>query len=182
MVSAPLSFLSSSTSSFPTVTLAPTSFAMMISAAASEPTAADNNKMPFHLAFGVRNIKNSIPLMLDQTDDRYASWVELFHIHVCAYNVLDHIDPKTPTPFEIDKAIWTRLDAIVKQWIYSTISTDVLQTIMKPGATAQQLWKRLEEIFQDNKATRAVCPSIWKNSSLILVLILSPMSPITALH
>ncbi|KAJ9540484.1 hypothetical protein OSB04_026990 [Centaurea solstitialis] len=113
-------------------------------------------KSTFHPAFGVNNIKNSIPLTLNQTDDRYASWVELFHIHLCAYDVLDHIDPKTPTPTDIDKATWNRLDAIVKQWILATISPDLLQTIMKPGASAQELWNRLAEIFQDNRATRAV--------------------------
>ncbi|KAJ9554477.1 hypothetical protein OSB04_018522 [Centaurea solstitialis] len=36
------------------------------------------------------------------------------------------------------------------------VSSELLHTIMKPGATAQELWKRLQEIFQDNKATRAV--------------------------
>ena len=117
---------------------------------------ATNNKTNFHPAFGVNNIKNSIPLVLDQTDGQYASWVELFHIQACAYNLLDHIDPDTSRPDSVDDATWKRLDAIVKQWIYATISSDLLQIIMKPGASAQELWTRLAEIFQDNKATRAV--------------------------
>ncbi|KAJ9552321.1 hypothetical protein OSB04_016366 [Centaurea solstitialis] len=100
------------------------------------PSTTSDNKTPFHPAFGITNIKNSIPIVLDQTDDHYASWVELFHIHACAYNVLDHIDPKISTPSDIDRPTWTRLDAIVKQWIYSTISTDLLQTIMKPATRA----------------------------------------------
>ncbi|XP_021768523.1 uncharacterized protein LOC110732829 [Chenopodium quinoa] len=36
------------------------------------------------------------------------------------------------------------------------ISKDLVHTIMKPGATAQELWTRLEELFHDNKHTRAV--------------------------
>lgn len=115
-----------------------------------------SSKPPFHPAFGVNNIKNSIPLVLNQTDSHYASWVELFHIHTCAYDVIDHIDPTAPKPADIDQATWNRLDAIVKQWILATISTDLLQSIMTPGATAQQLWNSLADIFQDNKATRAV--------------------------
>ncbi|XP_021740849.1 uncharacterized protein LOC110707145 [Chenopodium quinoa] len=51
---------------------------------------------------------------------------------------------------------WKRLDAIVKQWIYGTISRDLAHTIMKPGASALELWTWLEEIFHDNKHTRAV--------------------------
>ena len=110
----------------------------------------------FHPAFTVNNIKNFIPITLDQEETQYASWVELFHIHTCAYNVLDHIDSTVPRPTDIDSLTWKRLDASVKQWIYGTISKDLLHTIMKPGATAMELWISLEEIFQDNKHTRAV--------------------------
>ncbi|KAI3517238.1 hypothetical protein L1887_16451 [Cichorium endivia] len=113
-------------------------------------------KSSFHPAFGVNNIKNSIPLVLDRTDGQYASWMELFNIHVCAYNVLDHIQPTATRPTDIDDATWLRVDAIVKQWVFATISQDLIQRIMKSGATAQELWNRLAEIFQDNKATRTI--------------------------
>ncbi|XP_071713226.1 uncharacterized protein [Rutidosis leptorrhynchoides] len=56
----------------------------------------------------------------------------------------------TPTPS------WERLDAIVLQWIYGTISHDLLRTIFKSDATAQQAWDRLKGIFHDNKNSRAV--------------------------
>ncbi|KAJ9557684.1 hypothetical protein OSB04_012298 [Centaurea solstitialis] len=94
------------------------------------------------------------PLILDQEDGNYVSWVELFHIHTCAYDVLDHIDATVPRPPSVDDPTWNRIDAIVKQWIYVTISKDLLQTIMKPGASAQELWTSLEQLFQDNKHTR----------------------------
>ncbi|GAU17623.1 hypothetical protein TSUD_254980 [Trifolium subterraneum] len=109
----------------------------------------------------------------------YSSWVELFKIHCTVNQVIDHIVPtqseaisdgKTPegasepegsnkekekSP-KSDKELWSRLNAIVLQWIYGTISTDLLHTILKPGSTAKQAWERLENIFQDNKASRAV--------------------------
>ncbi|XP_021723950.1 uncharacterized protein LOC110691340 [Chenopodium quinoa] len=87
---------------------------------------------------------------------QYSSWVELFENHVCAYDVLDHIDPKTPRPSNISETLWNRLDAIVKQWIYGTISKDLLETILGRKSTAQQTWDRIKDIFQDNKSTRAV--------------------------
>jgi len=64
-------------------------------------------------------------------------------------------------PPESDKAItkdtqWERLAAIVKQWIYSTISTDLLHTIITPGATFQDTWDHLTDIFQDNQHSRTV--------------------------
>ncbi|XP_021742863.1 uncharacterized protein LOC110708944 [Chenopodium quinoa] len=111
---------------------------------------------PLHPAFAVNNIKALMPVTLDHADAQYATWVELFQIHACAYNVTDHIDAKVKRPTDVDDATWKRLDAIVKQWIYSTISKDLVNTIMKPGATAQELWTRLEELFHDNKHTRAV--------------------------
>jgi len=43
----------------------------------------------------------------------------------------------------------------VLQWIYGTISTDLLHAILLKDDTAQGAWARLESIFQDNKASRA---------------------------
>ncbi|KAL3622624.1 hypothetical protein CASFOL_034035 [Castilleja foliolosa] len=45
---------------------------------------------------------------------------------------------------------------IVLQWIYGTISNDLLHTIIKPDSTAAQAWNALANIFQDNKTSRAV--------------------------
>lgn len=109
-----------------------------------------------HPAFHVNNIRNFIPITLDKEYAQYATWVEFFKIHACAYNVLDHVDATAPRPSEIDDSTWKRLDDAVKQWIYGTIHKDLIYTIMKPWAMALELWNRLEDIFLDNKHTRAV--------------------------
>ncbi|KAJ9557734.1 hypothetical protein OSB04_012348 [Centaurea solstitialis] len=106
-----------------------------------------------HPVFAVNNIKNFIPLLLDKQGGNYTSWVELFHIHACAHDVLDHIDASVPQPTSVDAPMWDRIDAVVKQWIYSTISKDLLETIIKPRATAHELWTHLEKLFQDDKHT-----------------------------
>ena len=87
---------------------------------------------------------------------QYSSWVELFRSTCIVYNVLDHSDSTAPRPSDIDTPLWMRLDAMVKQWLYATISPDLLQTILKPNATAHEVWTRVEELFHDNKNTRAV--------------------------
>ncbi|XP_021758660.1 uncharacterized protein LOC110723624 [Chenopodium quinoa] len=69
---------------------------------------------------------------------------------------VNHIDSTVSRPTDVSDSLWKRLDAIVKQWIYGTISTDLLNTILAPKSTAQQLWDRIKEIFQDNKNTRVV--------------------------
>ncbi|KAJ9545121.1 hypothetical protein OSB04_024828 [Centaurea solstitialis] len=53
-----------------------------------------------------------------------------------------------------DAALQKRLDSIVLQWIYGTISKDLLITILKPNSTAAQAWKALENIFIDSKPSR----------------------------
>nr|KYP69322.1 hypothetical protein KK1_008511 [Cajanus cajan] len=75
----------------------------------------------FHPALAENNVKNFISITLEMDKGHYSSWVELFKIHCRAYQVLDHIIPpkskpteqETQTNAETDKALWSRLDAIV---------------------------------------------------------------------
>ncbi|KAJ9546561.1 hypothetical protein OSB04_019104 [Centaurea solstitialis] len=60
------------------------------------------------------------------------------------------------SPEMSSSALWKRIDAIVLQWIYGTISTDLLDTILKPGNTAHEAWSTLANLFKDNSNTRAV--------------------------
>ncbi|XP_071719079.1 uncharacterized protein [Rutidosis leptorrhynchoides] len=119
----------------------------------------------YHPALTISNIKNLIPITLEIENGQYNSWAELFKIHCTAYDVLDHIIPPTTTDDSTTSSdqttnnrspLWNRLDAIVKQWIYSTISNDLLHTILENNTTAASTWERLEGIFHDNKTSRAL--------------------------
>ncbi|KAL2895061.1 Retrovirus-related Pol polyprotein from transposon RE1 [Bienertia sinuspersici] len=73
--------------------------------------------------------------------------------------VIDHITPvdeKAPTPNPSDKALWQRLDDIVRQWIYGTVSTDLLNSILEADDTALDTWNRVENFFHNNKSARAL--------------------------
>ncbi|KAM0015830.1 putative RNA-directed DNA polymerase [Helianthus debilis subsp. tardiflorus] len=124
-----------------------------------------------HSASTVPNIKSLIPITLEMETGQYASWSELFKIQCRTFLVIDHLSPKPPAPAassskdtdkDKDKVTtpvddqWDRLDAIVLQWIYATISNDLLHTILKPNTTAYDAWTTLEGIFQDNKSSRAI--------------------------
>ncbi|XP_021986114.1 uncharacterized protein LOC110882390 [Helianthus annuus] len=129
---------------------------------------------PIHPAMTISNIKNFIPITLEVETDHYSTWSELFQNCCKAYQVFDHLQPRptaATSSTTADKAadqtadkaaeaaaeaLWSRLDAIVKQWIYGTISTDLLHIILSPGQTAHQAWTTLENIFKDNKNSRAV--------------------------
>ncbi|KAJ9535279.1 hypothetical protein OSB04_un001625 [Centaurea solstitialis] len=89
----------------------------------------------YHPALTVSNIKSFIPIVLEIEKVQYTSWAELFKIHAKAFLVIDHIVP--PRDSTVEPALWSRLDAVVLQWIYGTISNDLLHTILEPDSTAQ---------------------------------------------
>ncbi|XP_022031898.1 uncharacterized protein LOC110932957 [Helianthus annuus] len=122
-----------------------------------------------HLALTVSNIKAHVPITLEKDSTHYTTWKTLFKVHCQIYDVLDHLSPKPvaaasssdtsaadKTAAAAAEALWSRLDALVLQWIYATISPDLLNTILKPGQTAHAAWSSVESEFNDNKNTRAV--------------------------
>lgn len=117
------------------------------------------SKNSFHPALAVSNIKTHISITLEMENVHYATWAELFKIHCRSHRVIDHIippeKPKTPTTDD-EKELWSTLDATVLQWIYATISSDLLHTIIEPDSTAMNAWDLLRDIFQDNEHSRAV--------------------------
>ncbi|XP_055814117.1 uncharacterized protein LOC129883486 [Solanum dulcamara] len=52
--------------------------------------------------------------------------------------------------------MWSTLDATILQWLYATISHDLLHIIPEPDTTAMEVWNHLRDIFQDNKHSRVV--------------------------
>lgn len=84
------------------------------------------------------NIKQHISLTLDLENVHYSSWAELFKIMARANQALDHIIPPFDQPDIKDKELWGRLDAVVLQWIYHTITEDLILMILEPDSTAQQ--------------------------------------------
>ncbi|XP_060201094.1 uncharacterized protein LOC132629756 [Lycium barbarum] len=119
------------------------------------------SKSSFHPAFAVSNIRNHIPVVLEMENAQYGTWAELFRIHAISHRVIHHIiapeKGKQAAPPSVDeKELWSTLDATVLQWIYSTISNDLLTTILEPGATTMEAWDRLRDIFQDHQNSRVV--------------------------
>lgn len=50
--------------------------------------------------------------------------------------------------------LWKRLDAEVLQWIYATVSHEILTSVLVVDDVAEKAWKRVAQIFQENKNTR----------------------------
>ncbi|XP_074318090.1 uncharacterized protein LOC141654877 [Silene latifolia] len=121
---------------------------------------APEAKSTFHPALAVNNITNHIPIKLGMDNDQYPLWVALFTNHAKSNRVLHHIvEPKVAVTGPVtndEKELWETLDATVLQWIYSTITTELLETIIEAESTAMEAWQRIADIFQDNANSRAV--------------------------
>ncbi|XP_026423795.1 uncharacterized protein LOC113319945 [Papaver somniferum] len=113
-----------------------------------------SNKNTIHPAFAISNIKVLIPVTLDIKQNEYSSWVLLFQLHLQAHNLLFLIDSSSPTP-DLDAATILQLDALCRQWMFSTMTKDLMLTVLKTGKTAKDLWNHLKRLFQNNKGNRA---------------------------
>ncbi|XP_074293629.1 uncharacterized protein LOC141620730 [Silene latifolia] len=116
---------------------------------------SENQKSSLHPVYTVTNIQNKVRV-LDGVKVSYSLWVDLFTLHARGYKVLHHIDGTAP-PAKSDSLYdsWTEVDAIVLQWIYGTLSDDLLPRVLKRDSTAREAWTRVENIFLNNKGARA---------------------------
>ncbi|XP_074303973.1 uncharacterized protein LOC141638458 [Silene latifolia] len=106
----------------------------------------------FHPALAVSNIKNHVTVVLGMDNDQYPLWVSLYTNHAKSNRVLHHIvKPKSggsKAPVTDDeKEMWDVLDATILQWIYATVSGDLLETIVEEDSTAMASWQRIRDIF-----------------------------------
>lgn len=103
----------------------------------------------------VSQIQAYIPIVLDLIKMNYDVWRELFETHCVTFGVEGHLDGTTiinPTT----ETKWKEHDGFVKMWIYRTISDALMETILKPKSTTRDLWLELENLFRDNKESRAI--------------------------
>ncbi|CAM0957199.1 unnamed protein product [Alopecurus aequalis] len=99
-------------------------------------------------------IANVIRKPLELSTGSYTQWRNMMELLVDSYNALDHILVDTaPAPHDLE---WRQVDVILKRWIYGSISQELGGMILDTSRTARQLYVALEDIFLNNKRTRAV--------------------------
>ncbi|XP_026432582.1 uncharacterized protein LOC113329946 [Papaver somniferum] len=64
------------------------------------------------------------------------------------------IDASAP-PSDLDASTVLQLDALCRQWMFSTMAKNLMLTVLKTGNTAKEIWDHLQRLFQDNKGSRA---------------------------
>ncbi|KAL3633608.1 hypothetical protein CASFOL_022370 [Castilleja foliolosa] len=116
---------------------------------------SDTTATALHPVYTVANVQNKIRT-LDGTKVAYSSWTKLFLLHAVAYKVLNHLDG-SPPPLEDDPGYgqWIEIDALVLQWIYRTLSDDLLVRMLDTDTTAYAAWTKIQQNFLSNKGSRA---------------------------
>ncbi|CAO2169467.1 unnamed protein product [Urochloa humidicola] len=104
-------------------------------------------------AVGVQNIRSLVPIVLDLNAGNYAWWRDQFLLAVGKFSLEDHVLRDPPAYAFPD---WTRMDCVVKSWIYNTISNDLADTAMERDTTARDAWLAHKTQFLGNKETRVL--------------------------
>lgn len=104
--------------------------------------------------YGIQNIKSYVPLLLDLNRLNYESWKELFKTHCIGYKVFNHLDGSSTNTTKDPKQ--DTIVNIVRQWLYRTLTQLVLQSNIKLSATVADVWKDKEDLFHENKETKAM--------------------------
>ncbi|CAN6183929.1 unnamed protein product [Urochloa humidicola] len=100
------------------------------------------------------NIRAHVPIVLDLENTSYSQWRRLFDTVFGKFGLRDHVDTAA-TPLFSDPA-WAMINECIVNWLYTTISTNLLDTVMEKNDTAIAVWMAIEELFHDNRLTRAV--------------------------
>lgn len=80
-------------------------------------------------------------------------WRELFLVALGTFNLVKHIDD---TERDVADPDWVQNDCAALTWLYQSISHDVMTIVLSPSATARTIWLAIENLFLDNKESRAI--------------------------
>lgn len=105
--------------------------------------------------FATINVKLHVPMVLELKPSNFTKWSTAFRAMCGKFGLLRHLDPASPSR-PTDEA-WQQADFCVRGWMYSTASDSVLNLAMTDTQqTACALWQAIDDVFQANKAPRAI--------------------------
>lgn len=104
-------------------------------------------------AVAVQNIRTLVPVVLDLGSPNYNKWRGRFLITLGKYSLTAHV---LSDATRRDSADWCRMDCVVLEWLYGTITPELCEIVMEHGATARAVWQALEGQFIGNRETRAL--------------------------
>jgi hypothetical protein len=109
---------------------------------------------PALLAVNMASVKTHVPVVLNLNAPNYSNWCMLIGVLLSRYELTDHVT--TDTPVANRTAEWTRLDYVVRSWLYGSVSEDILDIIMAENQTTHEAYTLIRNLFLDNQLTRVV--------------------------
>lgn len=104
-------------------------------------------------AVHVASIKTHVPITLDLLSSNYAKCPELFLVTLGKYSLQQQVNGSDSPSDDADQE---RNDFTVLSCLYGSISMDIFDIVMKPGSLAQSIQDAIENMFRDNKESRAL--------------------------
>jgi hypothetical protein len=80
--------------------------------------------------------------VLEQSANNYGKWRSLFLMVLGKFALTSHVvltDEALP-----ERPVWVQMDCTVLTWIYNTVSSDLLQSLMLHQFSARRAWCFLE--------------------------------------
>ncbi|GJY55718.1 WRKY family transcription factor [Tanacetum coccineum] len=113
-------------------------------------------KQPIDKSYSIASIKACIPTPLDLDKLNYNTWSALFKRFCRTYKVQHHLDAPatTKTSNSTIDPLHESNDSLVVMWIYSTISPKLVEMVVDDDTSAHGIWKRLKDLFHNNKDAR----------------------------
>lgn len=108
-------------------------------------------RLPPWLNLHAQAVSILVPVVLDLASSNY-KWRGHFLVTLGKFALSDHVLSDDPDSTLLD---WSRMDCVVLSWLYGTISTNLVETVMEPGTTAHTVWHALEDQVVGNHETRA---------------------------
>lgn len=113
-------------------------------------------KQPIDKAYSIASIKACIPSPLDLDKLNYNSWSNLFKRFYKTYDFHKHLEPTASTSTSPPDPFFDTNDSLVFMWIYSTIFPKLFDMVIDDSTSAHEVWKKLGDLFHDNKAARVI--------------------------
>ncbi|XP_034592411.1 uncharacterized protein [Setaria viridis] len=100
-------------------------------------------------------VKSHIPMTLELKNSNFSKWSSFFRAMCGKFGLLAHVNGTAP-PRCTDPA-WEQADCCIRSWLFGSILDAVLDLAMDGiDQMARQLWVAIDNLFQANKASRAI--------------------------
>ncbi|XP_021309255.1 uncharacterized protein LOC110432769 [Sorghum bicolor] len=117
------------------------SSASSASSASFTAPAAPPHQPPSASALMMVNIKSHVPVVLDLVNPNYQEWRCFLDSVIGKFGLLGHIQG-APTAAQRADPDWVMKDQCLVNWLFNTMSRDVMRIVRVPGATAFTIWSR----------------------------------------